>query len=220
MARFKRFHGRFLLALGGLLLAMSIHIAFNNLVSRVSSGLLLVYAGGAGLVGAAVVGYMMKRGLAEEKQWIEQTLGAADRVTAGEAAIVHRLSDADAILAPLAEVFGTAKADQIYKFLVLQAQLGVKRKTLQFYNDERNKKAVEKEMEEIRRQMDEARVAVGAYTMVYLRTIFPEGNSPIYARLESVIQERMATRLAGGSTSSSLWGNLKKTTQPPLPQNE
>lgn len=223
MAKFPRFRGGFLLAPAGLLLAMGIHIAFNNLVSRVSSGALLLYAGIAGLVGASVIGYMMKRGLAEEKVWIEQNLGAADRVTAGEAALVQRLGDADALLAPLAEVFGTAKADKIYKFLVLQAQLGIKRKTLQLYTDEKMKKAVEKEMEEIRRQMDEARVAVGAYTMVYLRSIFPEGNSPVYSRLESVIEERVAARIAGGSSSSpsTLWGNLsKKTTQPTTPQNE
>lgn len=224
MAKFKRFHGRAFFLLAGLGLAMALHIAFNNLVSRVTSGSLLLYAGGAGVIGAAVIGYMMKRGLAEEKAWIEETLGAADRVTASEAAVVQRLSDAHTILAPLAEVFGAEKADQIERFLVLQARLGIKRKTLQKLNDEKMQKAVEKEMEEIRQQMDEARRAVGAYSMVYLRSIFPEEASPVWGRLESVIQERAASRPAGSGSTSALWGSLsQKTSQstiPAAPQNE
>jgi hypothetical protein len=227
-ARFQRFSGRTLFLLGGLVLAIAIHAAYNNLVTRTGSGFLLLYAGGAGLSGALAIGFTIKRGLAERKKWIEETLGAADRVTRSEAAVVNRLADAHTILAPLAEIFGAEKADQIENFLVLQARLGIMRKTLQKLNDDKMRGAVEKQMDGIRGQMDEARRAVGAYTMMYLRSIFPEEGSPVWGRLASVMEERAAApKPAGGS---ALWGNLKARVQttelpveerpPPVPPAE
>ena len=209
-ARFQRFSGRALLLLGGLAVAILIHVAYNNLVTRVEGGLmLLLYAAGAGFGGAIIIGLIIKRGLAEQKAWIEETLGAADRVTKGEAAVVQRLADAHTILAPLAEIFGAEKADQIERFLVLQARLGILRKTVQKLNDEKMRRSVENQMDDIRAQMDDARREVGAYTMMYLRSLFPEEASPVWGRLESVIQERAAApRPAGGG----MWASLNKKT--------
>jgi RsiW-degrading membrane proteinase PrsW (M82 family) len=212
-ARFQRFSGRALFLLGGLLLAIVIHAAYNNLVTRAGGGLLLLYAGGAGVGGALAIGFTIKRGLAEQKKWIEETLGAADRVTRSEAAVVNRLADAHTILAPLAEIFGAEKADQIENFLVLQARLGIMRKTVQKLNDDKMRAAVEKQMDDIRGQMDQARRAVGAYTMLHLRSIFPEEGSPIWGRLAFVIEERAAApKPAGGS---ALWGKLEARVRVP-----
>src|SRR5574341_535798 len=93
-ARFQRHSGRILLMLLGLALGMTVHISFNNLVSRGLSGvLLIVLAASMGILGAGFIVFMIKRGLAEQKVWIEEKLGAADRVTEQEAAVVQRLSD-------------------------------------------------------------------------------------------------------------------------------
>lgn len=210
-SRFQRFSGRTLLLLGGLLAAIIFHAGYNNLVTRVEGGLwLLVFAAGAGFGGALIIALVIKRGLTEQKAWIEETLGAADRVTKGEAAVVHRLADAHAILAPLAEIFGQQKADQIENFLVLQARLGILRKTVQKLNDKKMQQSVEKQMDEIRAKMDDARREVGAYTMMYLRSIFPDDASPVWGRLESVVQERVAApKPAGGG---ALWASLDKRT--------
>jgi RsiW-degrading membrane proteinase PrsW (M82 family) len=219
-SRFQRFSGRTLLLLGGLLVAILIHVAYNNLVTRVEGGLaLLIFAVGAGFGGALMIALVIKRGLAEQKAWIEETLGAADRVTKGEAAVVHRLADAHAILAPLAEIFGAEKADQIENFLVLQARLGILRKTVQKLNDEKMRRSVERQMDDIREKMDEARRNVGAYTMMYLRSLFPEDASPVWGRLESVIQERAAApKPANGG---GLWASLgKKTSKAGEPADE
>lgn len=212
-ARFQRSLGRavLLLIVAGFLPAMGLHIFFNNLVTRVSSGLLLLYAAAVGFSGAGVIGFLIKRGLAEAKTWIEETLGAADRVTTGEAAVVNRLANAQEILAPLAQTFGKEKAAQIERFLLIQAKLGIQRKTLEKLNDEKMRKAVEAQMAELRAEMDEARRSVGAYCMLYLRNIFPEEASPLWGRLELVIQERIAARPAGGG-GLNLWANLDQRT--------
>ncbi len=212
LARFQRSTGRAVLqsVVVGFLPAMAVHIAFNNLVTRVTSGFLLLYAAIFGFAGAGFIGFLIKRGLAQAKSWIEETLGAADRVTTGEAAVVNRLANAQEILAPLAQTFGKEKAAQIERFLLIQAKLGIQRKTLEKLNDEKMRKAVEAQMAELRAEMDEARRSVGAYCMLYLRNIFPEEASPLWGRLETVIQERIAARPATGGMN--LWASLDQRT--------
>ena len=60
---------------------MALHLGFNNLVTRVNSGLLLIYAATTGITGLIVIAWSIRRGLQEEKAWIEEMLGEADRVT-------------------------------------------------------------------------------------------------------------------------------------------
>jgi RsiW-degrading membrane proteinase PrsW (M82 family) len=206
LARFERGSRRILLSLLGLLVAMLLHIGFNNMVTRVNSGWLLAYAAACGLVGAGFIVFIIRRGLKEEKVWIEEKLGMADRVTSGEAAVVQRLDKLQEILKPLAERFGSKKAAQIERFLITQARLGMLRKSLDKLSDERMKRSVEEQMGKLRAEMDDARRQVGSYAMLYLRHTIPENSSPLWGRLETVIQERTAARPNGGA---NLWSNLK-----------
>ena len=216
MARFRRAAGHLGLLVAGGLTAMALHSLFNNLVSRYTDEMVLIYAAALGFGGALFIAFMIKRGLAEEKRWIEQTLGMADRVTGQEAAAVQKLESLEDVLAPLVKIFGQDKADQIEQFLVMQARLGILRKSLEKLSDERMKKAVERQMADLRAEMDKARRAVGAYTMLGLRNIFPEQASPLWGRLESLIQERAAARPASGGPN--LWATLgQRTTQAAKP---
>jgi hypothetical protein len=61
-------------------------------------------------------------------------------------------------------------------------------------------------MGKLRAEMDDARRQVGSYAMLYLRHTIPEDTSPLWGRLETVIQERAAVRPSGGT---NLWANLK-----------
>ena len=195
LARFQRGFRAILLGLGGLLLAILMHMAFNNLVTRVKSGVLLIYAAACGLTAAGLIAYAIKRGLKEEKAWIEQTLGAADRVTVGEASVVQSMDRIDKLLKPMEAHFGKQKTQQAKEFLIIQARLGLLRKSLEKLSDERMKKSVEEQMGKLRGEMDVARRKVGVYVMLHLRRLFPEDSSPLWGRLESIIQER-ATRPA------------------------
>lgn len=210
LARFRRSVGHVALLMGGLALAILFHSLFNTFVLRASGGMLLLVAAILGFGGAAFVAFAIQRGLNEEKGWIEEKLGAADRVTAGEAAVVHRLANVDEILAPLVQRFGPEKEAQIEKFLMIQARLGILRKTLDKLPDERMRKAVEAQMDGLRVDMDKARREVGAYCMLYLRHIFPEQASPLWGRLENLIQEKVAARPAAGG--ANLWASLGQRT--------
>lgn len=201
MARFRRSLWPVMILVGGLLLGMLIHSTFNHISTNLYLGetLRLVYAMALGFAGAGLVAFFIQRGLTEEKKWIEEKLGLADRVTAQEASIVHRLNDLQEILGPLAQKFGDQKADQIENFLVIQARLGILRKTLDKLEDPKMRAGAEKQMEELRQQMDQARRAVGSYCMLYLRNIFPPDSSPLWGLLEERIKEKMSVRSPGGA---------------------
>jgi RsiW-degrading membrane proteinase PrsW (M82 family) len=207
LARFQRIPRQILFSLGGLLIAMLLHVGYNNMVTRVNSGLLLVYAAVSGIGGAGAIAFAIRQGLKQEKIWIEEKLGMTDRVTKGEAAIVLRMENVKEILKPLAERFGDQKASQIEKFLISQAHLGIKRKSLDKLVDERMKRSVEEEITKLRVEMENAQRQVGSYAMLYLRHAIPADVSPVWGKLEAAIQERASAPQTAGKTN--LWENLK-----------
>jgi RsiW-degrading membrane proteinase PrsW (M82 family) len=198
LARFRRSLGHSMILAAGLILAISFHSVFNRLGTQASEGMRLIYAAILGFAGAGLIVYVIFRGLAEEKKWIEEKLGEADRVTAKEASYVQQLSNVDELLAPIANKFGAEKAEQIENFLIIQARLGILRKTLDKLNDEKMRAGVEKQMEGLRTQMDNARRAVGSYAMLYIRYIVPPDQSPLWGLIENRIQEKIAARPATG----------------------
>lgn len=207
-ARFHRFTGRFLWLLAGLAAAVGIHAGFNRLVTGVNGRFLLLYAALVGLVGLGFIVLVIKRGLAEQKGWIEESLGEVDRVTAAETAVVQRLANVYDILTPLAAQFGAEKAQKIEDFLMLQARLGILRKTLAKLKDDKLRRGVETQIETLRQEIDTARRDVGPYCMVYLRNIFPKQNSPVWPQLEQRISNRPKK-----PTGTSIWTTVAKRAQ-------
>jgi RsiW-degrading membrane proteinase PrsW (M82 family) len=199
---------RLSIGLSGLLAAILLHMGYNNLVTRVDSSLLLLYASTAGLLSAGLIAYIIQRGLQTGKAWLEESLTMTDRVTSGEAAVVTRMENIDYILAPLAERFGEEKAEEIKDLLTKQARLGFLRKSLEHLSDERMKRATEEEIARLRIQVDVTRRKVGSYAMLFLRHTFPEYSSPLWGRLETLIQERAAARPDTGGMN--LWNTLKE----------
>ena len=197
-ARFSRILGQIGYLIGGLLLGMFLHGLFNNIVDREIPGPMLLYSTSIGFAGVGLIAFIIFRGLAEQRKWIEEKLGAADRVTGQEAKVVNKLADMGEILKPFRQQFGDDKADQVEQFLLNQARLGIKRKTLDKLPDPKMRAAVEREMDEIRQKMDAARRKVGATAMLAVRVIFPPEASPLWGMLESRIQERIEARKAEG----------------------
>lgn len=206
-ARLERKSTRINSSLLGLLVAILLHMSYNNLVTRVDRNWILIYAFAAGITGAGFIAFTLQRGLKEEKAWIEEKLGMTDRVTSGEVAVIERLDQLQEILKPLVERFGNKKASQIEHFLIIQARLGILRKSLDKLSDERMTRSVEAQMAKLRTEVDDARREVGSYAMLYLRHTIPEDASPLWGRLETAIQERAATRMTNGGMN--LWANLR-----------
>jgi len=206
LARFKHTGGRLLLLLSGLTAAILLHGVFNNIVTRAIPGPILIYSAVLGFTAVGFITFLILRGLAEQRLWIQEKLGPADRVTTGEARIVYRLEDVRKILEPVRNIFGEEKSNQIEQFLIIQARLGILRKTLDKLPDEKILQEVEQQMADLRVEMDQARRAVGSYAMLYVRNIFPEEASLLWSLLETRIQDR--THAQSNTTGGNLFVNL------------
>jgi RsiW-degrading membrane proteinase PrsW (M82 family) len=204
----------------GMAIAMLYHVAYNNAVSRIDPSIVLIIAIASGLIGAALIGWNIRRGMAEGRRKIEASLNMTDRVTAGETNAVARMDSIDELLKPVVEQFGKQKAEQMKDFMIIQARIGLLRNSLNLLTDQRMRTSIEQQIDKLRVEMDAARRKVGSYAMLYLRNTFPEGTSPLWNRLETVIQERAsAPKPAGGA---NLWNILKSRQEdqkPPTSQS-
>jgi RsiW-degrading membrane proteinase PrsW (M82 family) len=190
----------------GVLSALLIHLAYNNLVTRIDSGMLLLIAAGFGFISAGVIALSIRHGLTVERAWIIEKLGEEDRVTGAEARLVQGMDKLKRVLTPFTEKFGVKKAAQAEKFLVIQARLGILRKTLDLMADQQSKQAVEQQLVALQNEMDIVRRSVGAYAMLYVRHIFPSDASPIWQSIESAIQEKAQD--PSGRSGINLWDTL------------
>ena len=203
---------RWLILIGGVALAIGQHMLFNNMVSR---GTYLIVAILAGFIGTAYIYYSMRRGIKTARGWIKEKLGMADRVTSGEASLVNRLESAEEILAPVADRFGSEIASQVERLLFLQARLGIKRKTLDsFQENEHMRHAVETEMMEMREEMEKLRRGIGTYVMLFVRGTYTEDVISVWDQMQAKIQERSAA--AGGQKGGGLWSTLDGRLNQPI----
>lgn len=182
-----RSNQRFLLSTAGIVLAMVVHITYNNLVNPESvlnlltgsGGLqgttLLLVAIGFGFSGGVLIAYLINQGLVEEKKRFSDTLNLADKVSRGERKAVQGLGgDAiEQIFKELGEDFGADKVDKIRRLLVIQANIGILRNNLNSPASDRLRKAWEDEIAALRKETDQIRNELGVYVMSFLRGVFP-----------------------------------------------
>ncbi len=191
-ARFQKPLRRNLLGAGGLLLAILFHMGYNNLVTRLTSGWLLAYAVILGGGAAGLIAWMIRRGLREEQGWIQEKLGATDRVGPQEVAAVQNIARVDEVLKRLAATFGSGAAAKIEKLLYTQARLGILRKTAEKMSDQKMRLGIQDEIGQLQQEMEQARHAIGSYAMVYLRYTHLEEMFSVYALLETRILDQAA----------------------------
>ncbi len=193
---------RFLSLFLGWAAAMSLHVAFNNSLSRVPGSFSIMIAIVLGLGGVGMVAAFIFWGLRQERRWLKDTLGLGVGVSSQESAVVQQMSDLDVLLAPIGERFGEAKRKQVESFLKLQAQLGIKRKQQEMTQNEKQRQDLGNQVAALQKEMDGLRRDVGVYCMSYVRSILPPETEPIWSRL--------GENLAGKETSTgpSLWSTI------------
>ena len=212
IGRFRYGHGasRLLSALLGWAAAIGLHMAFNRLVNAGPSAGAVIGTLGLGLGGVGLIILFIRWGLAEEKRWIGETLGAGSGVTRGEVAVVRRYDQIDDLLEPIVERFGEEKAEQVEEFLLKQAHLGIKRKAQTMSQDPGEKKDLAKQIAALHDEMEAIRKQVGVYCMTYVRTIFPEDAVACWTMLEQRLSEQGLRAWGGPSLQASLTGRAER----------
>lgn len=206
---------RWAIVVGSVLLAMSLHMVFNNIVSN---GAPIILAILVGALGAALVVLIMRRGLNEMKGWVTEELGTEKRMTHGETEIVNRFENVDQILQSFTARFGPQNGSLARELLLAQAHIGIYKRTAERHQDEAMRRAAEEQVAELRVSMDNARKKLGTYCMLYLRNIFPEEGSPALGRLQLEIESRGES--AKSQKGTGLWSDLSRKTAKPVPEGE
>lgn len=206
LSRFDRARSlrRFLSLLASAAVAIGLHMAFNNLV-RSNAPILLAILVGCG--GGFLIYLTMQRGLKIMKGWVDEQLGREKSVTAREVSLVNQFENVDEVLEGFTTRFGEQKGALAKEILLAQAQMGIYKKSAEKHQDEKMRQAAEDKVAALREQMNENRKKMGAYCMLFLRNIFPEDASPLWGRLETILQAQMAPKEKAGT---GLWTNLNQ----------
>lgn len=170
--------GKVLWSVGGILLAMALHIAYNLVVSQtgLNPTVLLLLAIGMGIGGSVVIAFLIQNSLKEEQQKFKQSLGMAIGVTDRERAAVQQVgSDAyEQAMSDLGAQFGTEKEGMIRRLSSLQANVGILRNNLAGNVSGRLRTAWEAEIAAARDEMERLRRGIGVYAMSFYRNVFPD----------------------------------------------
>ena len=145
------------------------HSGFNYVVGQESP--YVVAAAIAFGVGATVlVIWFMRRGLADERRWIQESL-AATGADGGEAALIGQFGRLHQNLTSISLQFGEDKREQLEQLLRLEAQAGLKRKVQQLSTNSSERQRLEQEIRSIDRQVAGLRVVVGKPCWAYFHRL-------------------------------------------------
>lgn len=193
------------------LAAMTLHMAFNNLVSNRAPLLVAIFLG---LGGGFVIYLIMRQGLKDLQGWVEEQLQREDAavthtetVTTHEASVVQKLDEIDRVLIKFRDVYGEPHTKLAKEIVLAQAQMGIVKKTVEKHQDEAKRQAAREQVAALREKMNESRKQLGSMRMLLLRTLFPEDSDLIWSRLEKTLETQKAPREAAGT---GVWTTLER----------
>src|SRR5690606_20214632 len=186
LGRLRRSKAR-LLPVVGILLAISVHVIYNNVVNTLTGTALLLVAITIGLGGAGFIGLQISQGLNQEKKKFTQTFGKKSDVSEGEVQTIQRLgaSHLEEMMQQLEETLGDANIALIRKMLVTQANIGILQNNLDSGNvSPRLRKAWEEEIAERRAEFLQIRKELDRSVMGYMQRMFPTDDQEMWEWLQ------------------------------------
>lgn len=181
------------LPLLGIVVAILVHVIYNNIVNVVESQvLLLLIAVSLGIGGAALIGLFINQGLKLEKQSFSESLGLSADVSSGERMAIQRLggSGFEGVIEQLRQRIGDENIALIRRMMVVQANIGILRNNLNADNvSPRLRQAWEAEIAEKQTEFQSIRKELGRAVMGYMQTLFPSEDESMWR----LMQEEMGS---------------------------
>ncbi|MBK7451240.1 MAG: PrsW family intramembrane metalloprotease [Anaerolineales bacterium] len=200
----KTIRGRLAIA-AGYIISISIHMGFNTLVNSGGNLIVLIFAILIGVTGAALIWYIIKRGLNIQKDWVAEKLGMADRVTQEETRVVSNIEAVHEVLAPVEARFGAEKAALVRSLIYKQAEIGIKRKLLETAANETRKKEINTIIEDLVKEINLLRNQIGTYCMMMVREVYLSQDLQIWSLLNARIASAGLGQKGGG-----LWNRVSE----------
>lgn len=181
---------KFVLPIIGIILAIALHVVYNNVVGELSGVMLLLVAIGIGVGGGVLIAWQINQGLQDEKARFAETLGLNVDVSTGERRAVQRLGGAaiEDIFGELGDTLGDSNISLVRRLLVTQANIGILQNNLSTPVSERLRTAWEEEIAELRAESEKIRKELGPRVNLFLQSVFPPGDTP----MQQAFNEEMA----------------------------
>lgn len=176
---------RYTMPVVGILLAITLHMVYNNLASELEGLKLLMIAVGIGLGGGVFIGWQIGQGLADEKRRFNQTLGREMDNFGGETKAIQRLGEAgiEQVFRDLSDFFGEDNVNKIRRMLGLQANIGILRNNLQSQVSDRLREAWKEEIAEYEKEVNAIRREVGPSVTMFMQRVFPTDDDAMQEML-------------------------------------
>lgn len=191
----------------GYLFSIAFHMGFNT---TVSAGTFLFFAIGIGLVGTALIWFVIRRGLNTQKIWVGEKLGMSDRVTRSEAKISVKIEQLREALTPVEKQFGFVTLKIVEDLIRKQAEIGIKRKLLEKTANESKRQEIEKIIKGLNREMEALRKQAGPYCMMLVRTVYLEQDLLVWDLIATRVEESGTGQKGGG-----LYDRIDQRIKPP-----
>jgi CRP-like cAMP-binding protein len=177
-----------LVPLAGIVIAVGVHIAYNNLVNMLSGTLLVLAAVAVGVGGAGLIGLQILFGLRQEKAQFTRTLGLHNDVSPGERQAIQRLGGAsiETMLHELRQTFGEENVTLIRRLLITEANIGILQNNLASCEVSlRLREAWGAEVTQRQAESRELRREMGRSVLAYLSSLFPAHDRALWEYLEA-----------------------------------
>ncbi len=189
--RFSRKSFRIPTGLLGLTLATILHSFFNNMVTRDFLGAyLIIFAAIVGIFGGVIIVLTIRKGLRQERTWINETLQDQKGITNRESVAVQNMDQFNRIKRRIQSIFGKEKADLIERLLTSQARIGIALKTRTKLEEDKERQRAAEYIEELEISIRRLQLEIGTFGMLYVRNTFPPEHNLLYANLTAAINAR------------------------------
>jgi RsiW-degrading membrane proteinase PrsW (M82 family) len=191
LSRFSKKSLRIPIGFLGLILAVILHTFFNNMVTRdFLGGYLIIFAAIVGILGGLIIILTIKKGLKDEREWINETLEGKKGITNRESVAVQNLDQFNKIKRRIQSIFGKDQADQIERLLTTQAKIGIALKTRTKLEEEKERQQAAEYIRELEGLIRELQLKIGTFGMLYVRNTFPPEHNLLYENLSAAITAR------------------------------
>jgi hypothetical protein len=168
----------------GFLFSIPFYIVFSTVIT--SSILLIVAVIFFGFICATIIRIaIQERRINMVRAWIR----AQDWVTNNEATVVRRIEDLQEMLTPIAKQFGKDKVPLVEKMIRKQAEIGIKRKLLEFAASESKRYEMEKTIDSLSAEIDVLRKKIGPDCMMFVREVYLEHDAKVWDAIGSRIHK-------------------------------
>lgn len=188
--------------INGYFMAIFFHAVFNSLVT---DGIAIAFAIGYGVLGVALIAYLIRRGLNIQKDWVTETLGEADRVTQEETKVIRNIETVDKALKPIEQRFGYEKTQLVRTLIFKQAEIGIKKKLLETDSNANRKVEVQKIIDTLLLEMDDLRDKIGWNCMLMFRQVYAGQAMQVFNLLNARIAAAGLGQKGGG-----LWNTISE----------